>query len=539
MRDFFSRMPLPPWHPNADPIFLAHIERLAKMDIAFQQKFNEMNRRLPLFVLLRMQGGSGFRMANILRHFFLEYLNRLTKYGPYSLPSSFNVVEAFHVFNKDFMVFDLRDEREHLLRLHDYFDWYTSEKNIPEDPEILKDIMQEGVTYSFDVAGDTGEYAISSEGSRIAIGGVSMVRHANELSTILLAAESPPYPPDSGVPLFSSSDGVNLVEGHKEISPEQTLTVQDRYFDGLQGFSKVILLTRFDLGSRKHDVRYIHLDVGPSYLVFTDDIDMLVYDVPKEERADMIKNSLDGLKRYSQVYSSLASLIYLPVMFIAEASRVVESEFVTELAISNQRHYIKKAAKEFGKQALQLHRIVRCLSSTSTANLTTVGRRVIDPPDLEFNSTGFWKPIGANEIGEDRQRKPIVGKTWVERMETYAVKSPESFVMNNKRQKLVGNDPGVVYIIRTSSHGNDLYKVGLTRRTVGERAAELSASTGVPLPFDVLSSWEVSDCGAVENDVHRRLKQYRLSKRREFFRTSLSIIVAAVEQAIVNIANSA
>lgn len=363
MKDFFSRMPLPTWHPKADPIGQAHLERLAKMDIAFQQKFREMNRRLPLFVLLRMKGGSGFRMANILRHFFLEYLNRLTKTGPYSLPSSFNVIEAFHIFNEDFMLFDLRQEREHLLRLHDYFDWYTAEQAIPEDPMILVDIMQEGVNYSFDVAGDTGEYAISTEGSRLAIGGVSMVRHENELSTILLVAENPPYPPDSDIPVSGSSDTDNLVEGHKDISPDPSLSVQDRYFEGMQGFSKVILSTRFDLGSRKHDVRYIHLDVGPSYLVFTDDIDVLVSGIPKEKREDIIKNSLDGLKRYSQIYSALASLIYLPVMFIAEANRVVETNFLTELKISKQKYYVKKAEKEFGKKALQLHRNVRCLTS--------------------------------------------------------------------------------------------------------------------------------------------------------------------------------
>ena len=99
---FFSRMPLPPWHPDADPIALAHVSRLAEMDIAFQKRIRRLNKLIPLLVLLRMKGGSGFRMASILRWFFLEYLNRLTQHGPYSLPSSFNVVEAFFQFNTDF-----------------------------------------------------------------------------------------------------------------------------------------------------------------------------------------------------------------------------------------------------------------------------------------------------------------------------------------------------------------------------------------------------------------------------------------------------
>jgi hypothetical protein len=60
----------------------------------------------------------------------------------------------------------------------------------------------------------------------------------------------------------------------------------------------------------------------------------------------------------------------------------------------------------------------------------------------------------------------------------------------------------------------------------------------VPLPFEVLASWEVVDCGVIEKDIHIQLKQYRLSKRREFFRTNLSSIVAAVEQAIANVEGS-
>jgi len=530
MEDFFLRWPPPPWHPKADPIKQAYLERMASMDIAFRQKIREMNRRLPLFVLLKMQGGSGMRMANILRHFFIEYTERLTTYGPYSFPTSFNVVEAFLSFNEDLMIFDLRQEREHLLRLHDYFDWYTAEQAIPDDPKILVDIMQEGESYSFDVAGDTGDYVISAEGSHIAIGGLSMVRHANELSTILLAAEAPPYPPDSEAQEKYSN--MHPVDSRKGIVPNPDLSVRDRYFEGMKGFSKVIVLTRFDLDSRNHDVRYIHIDVGPGYLIFTDDIDTLLVDVPKEERDGYIKNSLNGLKRYSQIYSALASLIYLPVMFVAEASRVVETEFVTKLKISRQKYYVKKAAKEFGEKSLQLNRIVRCLTNDNTDNLVMTGRQIIEPPPFKLKSTGFWKPIGANEIGEDRHGNNIVGKTWVERTDIYAAKSPESFAMKNSPKFPFGNDPGVIYIMRSPAHSNDLYKVGFTRRPANERATEIGSSTGVPLPFEVLASWVVSDCAAIEKNVHNQLKGYRVSKRREFFRTSLSTIIAAVELSI-------
>ena len=63
----------------------------------------------------------------------------------------------------------------------------------------------------------------------------------------------------------------------------------------------------------------------------------------------------------------------------------------------------------------------------------------------------------------------------------------------------------------------------------------MGSSTGVPLPFEVLASWDVADCGKVESEVHKHLKPFRVSKKREFFRTSLSSIVATIERVIANI----
>ena len=70
------------------------------------------------------------------------------------------------------MLFDLRQECEHLLRLQDYFDWYTSEQGIPDDPGLLIDVLPEGEIYSYDMVEDTGEYTMTTEGSKLAILGV-------------------------------------------------------------------------------------------------------------------------------------------------------------------------------------------------------------------------------------------------------------------------------------------------------------------------------------------------------------------------------
>jgi hypothetical protein len=533
MVEFFSRMPLPPWHPKADVIGQAYISRMAEMDVAFQLKVKSLNQKLPHFVMSRMQSGSGFRMAGLLRQFFLEYLSRLLQHGPYSLPTSFNVVEGFLTFNNDFLVFDLLPERDHLLRLHDYFDWYTTERMLANDPKILIDIIEEKVIYSYDMTGDSGEFAISAEGSRIAIAGLSMVRHENELSVLLLAGENPPNPPDTDVLAAISGNTGSRPPGKEDINPDEDLTIKDRYLDGMNGFSKVILLTRYNLVTKKHDVKYLNLDIGPTYSVFTDDIAMLEASLGKKKTNDLVDNQFKQLSRYHELFSTLTALIYLPVMFVDEQRKVVDSTFVTEIGVNSQKLQVQKAVKELGKKHFNMHRTVRCMTSINNDNLKMASHRIIEPPKFTFETSGYWKPIGVNEVGEDKNGNPVVGKTWVERIEKYTVKSPDSFVIQNQPRVQNGRDPGTIYIMRSPAHGNDVYKIGLTRRTSGERALELSSTTGVPLPFEVLASWEVRDCSSVEKGVHSQLRPFRLNKRREFFGANLSSIVAAVEQAII------
>lgn len=142
--------------PN-DKVLMGHVQRIAETDLALR----EFLTRVPSFVLSRMEGGSGFRMANLLRNLFLEYFGRLASHGPHSLPSSFNVTEAFFAYSKKYIAFDLREEREHLLRLHEYFNWFTEETSaLPEDPRALEDVMPDGIIYSYDTIGPVDDFCL-------------------------------------------------------------------------------------------------------------------------------------------------------------------------------------------------------------------------------------------------------------------------------------------------------------------------------------------------------------------------------------------
>lgn len=330
MRVLSARLPPPPSDPN-HKLLMAKLKREAEMDVAFRIKMNDWRERLPSFVLTRGQGGSGFPTGQILRHFFSEYLDRLIVHGPFSFPTSFNVVESFLSFSEGFLVFDLREEREYLLRLYEYIDWYTA-GSFPDKPAVLVDILSEGIVYEYHTVSPMEDFAIETADSKLRILGAAMVRHRSELSAMIIAGEAPPFPSDDDV-LKHQADQ-KPARGKEDIRPDPVWRVEDRYLAELPGHSRVIMLARFDLDYSCYDVRYVNLDTGASYLVLTDDR-MIFGSNPIDQ--DLIDNSTEQLKRYTGLFSALACMLYLPAFFLDQAPRIIETRFATNLQVEGSR----------------------------------------------------------------------------------------------------------------------------------------------------------------------------------------------------------
>jgi len=500
----------------------ANLQKLMDMDIAFQAKWKAFTQRMPHVITARMMGGSGLQMAKLLRSYFLEYTNRIFKYGPASFPSSFNVIESFLEFNREYMFYDLRDEVEHLLSIDDYFRWYKLGE-IPTHPRLLEDVIQEGKVYSYDFISDTSNFRISGASQQV-FAGVSFVRHSYELSCLLLAGENPPLHADG-----FDFGGLPRNVGRKEITPDPNLTSKDRYLDGYPSFAKVIVLTRFDLRAERHDVRYINLDEGQSFSVLTDDTSVF-WDPPAEELERIRSGMCEQLKRYDDLFAALASMIYLPAFFAAFPERLSELEVTTELKAQRYDEPIRQTWNEIGQDQCIGNRIIHCFPVVLTANRAPVEE--MSPPDLEFKCEGYWKAIEPHLIGEGKNGERIFGRTWVSRHESWSARSPKSFMLQHVDETQMGPDPGIIYVQRSAAHEQGLFKVGLTRRTAEIRASELSSSTGVPLPFGVLANWNVADCAKVEQEVHRKLAAFRINPRREFFRVELPYICQVIGEVI-------
>ncbi|PSL42561.1 T5orf172 domain-containing protein [Salsuginibacillus halophilus] len=93
---------------------------------------------------------------------------------------------------------------------------------------------------------------------------------------------------------------------------------------------------------------------------------------------------------------------------------------------------------------------------------------------------------------------------------------------------------GYVYIISNiGSFGEDVYKIGMTRRLEPfERVKELSDAS-VPFNFDVHAMIFADNAPELENALHKEFEKYQVNKvnpRKEFFNVPLDIIVNKVKE---------
>lgn len=86
---------------------------------------------------------------------------------------------------------------------------------------------------------------------------------------------------------------------------------------------------------------------------------------------------------------------------------------------------------------------------------------------------------------------------------------------------------GFVYILSHPLMPN-VYKIGCTDRAPLQRVSELSSSTSIPCPFDLVFYCQVENHKAVEYDLHEFFKESRISTNREFFEFDLEFLFRQV-----------
>jgi hypothetical protein len=88
---------------------------------------------------------------------------------------------------------------------------------------------------------------------------------------------------------------------------------------------------------------------------------------------------------------------------------------------------------------------------------------------------------------------------------------------------------GYVYVLYNPTM-EGIVKIGRTRKSSEERAADISRATGVAMSFLVVYDERVCDCAAVEKRLHERFSHTRVNPKREFFRVPLKEAVKALQE---------
>ncbi len=110
-------------------------------------------------------------------------------------------------------------------------------------------------------------------------------------------------------------------------------------------------------------------------------------------------------------------------------------------------------------------------------------------------------------------------------LEAVQVKKDEIATLQNGKA-------GNVYVISNlGSFGEEVFKIGMTRRLDPQERIDELGSASVPFPFDVHSLIFSDDAVALENKIHKILNERRVNKvnlRKEFFHISLDELEALV-----------
>ena len=90
---------------------------------------------------------------------------------------------------------------------------------------------------------------------------------------------------------------------------------------------------------------------------------------------------------------------------------------------------------------------------------------------------------------------------------------------------------GAIYIAKNSRDGDDVYKVGMTQRSIEERMRELTSETSNLGEYEEIGCVIVNDVSEAEKECHSRLRHYRIQANREFFKAPLKILISAIRLA--------
>lgn len=498
-----------------------------------QKEFKEKYEKASSIAYTQSENGIGFIQDKELRFFHLEFNSRAWEFGFGSMPASFNVLEGFFEWTPDLFYFKLFTEEEYMFSLFDFFDFVTS-KNCSGSLDYFIENVEDELIYNYNILNDVKDITFSTSDSKVyVIGGVSFIKRGSEVFMLLVAGElGDTKELSKDLHDFDSSSSTKL---KSYLKPADTRKKEAVGLFGREDLWKVNLYVRIDLERKTIDSRYIQKDAGIGFSTFTDDYGMLKRSINDKEMLEgLIKSQSEAIATYESIFEAAYNCLFLPEYFDFYDDSVLSEEHPTGLHNKTLRVRTFKNQPKFNSNFFIKNRDVWVLDR----NIDPItGSTVLKKTELKIEKSGYWERLEPGKIGVDKNGKEIHSRTWVEKTLSWQESKLTESHVEITIPKTASQNKGYIYLLRNAAHELDVFKIGLTTKTVEERAKQLS---GTPSPdkYLIINRWLVKDCVLAEKIIHEKLDSSRLNPKREFFKIKLEDAINEIIPIIDKINNN-
>lgn len=463
---------------------------------------------------LQEVNGIGLYLDVELRNYLGEFNHRSWAYGHKKMPIMFNILEAFFDLDKRLNYWTLLDEEDYSMSFFDFIDFYTS-GNIEHNSDEIKENFQEDLIYNFNVQFDFKEIKFkTSANEEFIIAGVSMVRRGEEVTMLFDTGQITDTSKITNELKPLEKRNVSKGKEHLKVAEDKIREAVKLNDDPM--LWKILIACRFDLDSNTIDARYVAKDEGNSYSILTDDITGFVVNGNwrDEKYEELFKNLISKVDEYNSIFELAKACLFLPNYFnfydeeIEEESHETQAKSILKSSFRN---------KDFKNVNDKFKIRTRSLWKLNRSRFIQADRFSLHDENYKVETSGSWKKLEDEDIGTDKNGNPIVGKTWVQRIDSYYLAKSEDLIVEKlSAPNFDGPNSGKIYIMRNGNLPKNVYKIGLTTKDTEMRATQLS-NTSIPDKYHVMREWDVKDCYLAESQIHELLKKFRVDKRREFF----------------------
>lgn len=494
-------------------------------DKQFRKYVSKMQNRAEAVAYCFDMNGAQLYVDKYLRKFLEEYNSRLFRGYGAQLPASFNIMRAFVEPDDQALVFRLLDEEVYSISINILLD-YITDPSIEFDKNFYFREIEEFKICEVNMFGGYADFSMPGDDEHIFCG-AAYVREHDEISVVGIFGKKNP---DTKPELWATKDGV-FFPGKEFIKKDkEEYDVSDELLFDNPKYSPLILMMRIDVSERKIQARYALEEKKDIFNVLTDDPQ--AFEIPGEVEglADRVQESKEKLQKYNGMFSFLELLPYTSRLVRDRDDDLQSERHPTLLRQKNTSSIAKTVKKYLSQQEISNYVMVRTLAGSDFISGS------FDIPNSGFKTEirGYWRTLPLGTMGADKFGHPVQGKTWVTLQENWyeaSAGAAESDVSATKVDINPKSDAiGYIYVMRSAIHPKDVYKVGYTVNDPNDRASQLSSATGQYDNFNVVQSWHVRGPRELEREIHLRLKQFRLNKRREFFCLKYEKIREVIEE---------